>query len=423
MFPDAIAERSCDNAVVHSLALSFRRRERGRVLAGVAGGFADQHGVDALVVRGALVILAFAGGVGLAIYALMAIAAEFGHAVAPAHAPDRRRNAAVGCVALGVTLLIRSTGLWLDDAAMVPLIVIVAGVVVLGVVRDGPDGQAARPALTAATDLLAGRHARWRVVGGSALIALGLIFVSVGGGISSSVRVGVIATAISILGVAVLLGPWLSRLAQEAADERRQRIRSEERAAMAEHLHDSVLQTLALIQRSADDPRRTVTLARQQEHELRSWLYGHRSDSAETLSSAVRDLTVDIEGRYDVRLDVVVVGDRTMDDDLRALCGALREACVNAAKHSGTTSASVYVEVQPDHVEAFVRDRGVGFDRRASTTDVATGERRGITQSIEARLERVGGNAVIDSRPGAGTEVRLRVPLSSPAADATVASS
>jgi signal transduction histidine kinase len=219
------------------------------------------------------------------------------------------------------------------------------------------------------------------------------------------VRVGAVATACSIIGVALVIGPWITGLAQTAAEDRRERIRSEEREAMAAHLHDSVLQTLALIQRTADDPRRTAALARQQEHELRAWLFGVDDRGDDTLAGALGAMAREVEQRYAVRVEVVVVGDVALDGDLDALCAAAREACVNAAKHSGEDRLSLYAEVLDTKVEVFVRDRGRGFDRT-----VAPADRHGIAQSIEARLERVGGAATIDTRPGEGTEVHLVVP-------------
>ena len=362
------------------------------MLAGVAGGFADRFGVDPVVVRGALVVLSFAGGLGPLLYLVGFFTSHEPPDDPDVRTPvDQRRNLSVGLITLGVALLVRSTGLWLGDAFMVPLFVVVSGLAVLGAV-----GLA---------DVVAGRHARTRIWAGAALIALGLILVGAGRNVSSGLRVGVFATALTIIGVAVLLGPWLARAAQTVAEERRQRIRSEEREAMAAHLHDSVLQTLALIQRSADDPRRTVTLARGQERELREWLYGGSGSRESTVSAEVRAVADHVESLYDMRIDVVVVGDRPMTDELRALSSALREACVNAAKHSGESEVSVFVEVLPDTVEAFVRDRGRGFDRAAAAPD-----RHGISESIVARLERVGGTAVIDSMVGDGTEVHLSVP-------------
>lgn len=396
--------------------LAFARRDDRRVLAGVAGGFADQHGIDAVVVRGALVLLTFAGGLGLVLYAVGAVASTMpGAPVAPAHPADQRRNLSVACIAFGLLLLVRSTGLWFGDRAMVPLTAMVSGVVVLGVLR----GDQVLGTRTVA-DMMSGRWARLRLLAGAGLIATGLVLVGLGTGVSRSFQVGAFATAVTIVGIAVVLGPWLARIAQTATEERRERIRIQEREAMAAHLHDSVLQTLALIQRSADDPRRTVTLARQQERELREWLYGgagaRLASAAGTLAAAVRTMAGEVESRYHVQLEVVVVGDRAMDEDLSAFLAAVREACVNAAKHSGEEKVAVYAEVLPGDaaVEAFVRDRGRGFDRAAVPAD-----RRGIARSIEARLARLGGTVVIDTAPGEGTEVQLRMPLGEPTTSTT----
>jgi len=392
-----------------SMRLAFARRTDRRVLLGVAGGFADQHGVDVVVVRAALVVLSLAGGLGIVLYVI-------GHAIASSHGSlpatqplDQRRNLAVGAVSLGLVIIMRSTGLWAGDALMTVVIVVATGVALLGILRPNRtdatnDGESTLAAV------LAGRHARWRIIAGGALIAVGLVLVGGTGGVTSGLRVGAYATALTILGVAVLLGPWLARAAQEMAEERRRRIRLDEREAMAAHLHDSVLQTLALIQRSADDPRRTVTLARRQEAELRQWLYGNADTAATTLTGAVQQMVLEVEGRHDIRIEPVVVGERPMNDGFAALIAATREACVNAAKHSGVENVSVYVEVTDDAIQAFVRDRGTGFDAATPT------EGRGIANSIVARLTRIGGTAEFVTAPGAGTEVRLSVPLANEAA-------
>ncbi len=401
--------------------LTFARRDHDRVLAGVAGGFADAHGVDATLVRVALVVLTFAGGLGLVLYAAGSVLARPASAPPVAAVPfDPQRNLSVAFVVAGLLLIVRSTGLWLGDAVMVPLAVVAAGLVVIGVVRPEVGERPWQAfAGSPASELTTGRGARFRLIAGALLVAFGLVLVGVRENASSSVRVGAFATALTVIGVATLVGPWLTRLAQEAAAERRERIRSQEREAMAAHLHDSVLQTLALIQRTADDPRRTVTLARQQERELREWLYGPRDARGamvDSLAAALRRAASEVEAAYDVRIEMVIVGDAPMDDAVDALTQATREACVNAAKHSGVDEVSVYAEVRAGSgvagsmtggvAEVFVRDRGRGFDRSTAAPD-----RRGIAQSIEARVERVGGSARIDSSPGEGTEVQLSAPV------------
>jgi signal transduction histidine kinase len=208
-----------------------------------------------------------------------------------------------------------------------------------------------------------------------------------------------------------MFGPWWLGLARDLAVERRQRVRTEERADMAATIHDSVLQTLALIQRSSDDPREVTRLARAQERELRAWLFEGRPpgsfDAAlvTTLAQGVAVVESEVEESHGVALESVVVGDCPMTDELRALLAAGREAAVNAAAWSGAATVSVYLEVEPARVSMFVRDRGQGFDPGAVSAD-----RRGISDSIRARMARHGGTADIRSVPGQGTEVELVMP-------------
>ena len=396
--------------------LAFARRDDHRVLGGVAGGFADQHGVDPLVVRGALVMLTLAGGLGLAVYALGgAVSRSPGTDLPRPHPREARRTAAVVSITGGVLLLVRATGVWLGDSVMVSVIVLAAGVALLGRVVPGSGDRSAQPSGWA--ELASGPRTRTRLLAGAALVAMGLVLVGAQRGVSSNVRSSAFATALTVLGVAVVLGPWLTRLAREAAEDRRHQIRLHEREAMAAHLHDSVLQTLALIQRTADDPRRTVTLARQQERDLREWLYGARGHATGTLASSLRSMANDVETTYDVAIDLVVVGDAALVEAGSALVAAAREACVNVAKHSGVTAAAVYVEVGADAMDCWVRDRGCGFD--PADGDHGGTERRGIADSMVARLERVGGSVDIVSSPGTGTEVHLSVPVAAAVAGAS----
>jgi signal transduction histidine kinase len=194
-------------------------------------------------------------------------------------------------------------------------------------------------------------------------------------------------------------------------DERRERVRAEERADMAAHIHDSVLQTLALIQRSSDDPPEVRRLARVQERELRAWLFEDRvpgsldAPALATLATGVRATALAVEESHRVTVEVVVVGDCALDESVRALLAAGREAMVNAAKWSGAPTVSVFAEVEGERVSLFVRDRGVGFAPALVAED-----RRGIAESIRARMQRHGGSAEIRSTPGEGTEVALSVP-------------
>ena len=199
-------------------------------------------------------------------------------------------------------------------------------------------------------------------------------------------------------------GPWVWRMMNELSDERRSRIRTEERAEMAAHLHDSVLQTLALIQRT-DDPKRMITLARAQERDLRNWLYSNDESAAVGLRQALGTMATAVEEKHNVPVEVVVVGDMPLNDRSSALVAAAGEATTNAAKHAGTSKVSVFAEVRDDEAEIFITDLGEGFDPNTIEDD-----RHGIVDSIIGRMKRQGGEAEINSEPGEGTEVRLTLP-------------
>lgn len=220
---------------------------------------------------------------------------------------------------------------------------------------------------------------------------------------------------IGIDGVLILVGassiavalsaPWWLRLARERDSERQARVRSDERAEVAAHLHDSVLQTLSLIQRNADDPQTMVTLARRQERELRNWLDPDRASRiGESIRGRLDQLATDVEELHGVSVEVVTAGDCLVDDGISAALDATREATVNAAKHSGTEQIDVYAEVSETSVEFFVRDSGCGF-----VPEEINGDRRGVTESIIGRMERAGGQAVIHSDPGEGTEIEISI--------------
>ncbi|GAA0328252.1 ATP-binding protein [Micropruina glycogenica] len=206
--------------------------------------------------------------------------------------------------------------------------------------------------------------------------------------------------------VALLLAaaPWIIRVRRSLATIREDKMLADARADMAAHLHDSVLQTLALIQRQAQNPKAVAALARRQERELRSWLYGETAVDAPTVKAALVASAAEVEDAHGVDIDIVVVGDRDLDGDARPLVQAAREAMVNAAKHAGVAKVDVYAEVDDDAIEVFVRDRGGGF-----VLDDIPADRMGVRGSIIERLRRAGGNATIRSAPETGTEVRLEM--------------
>jgi signal transduction histidine kinase len=217
-------------------------------------------------------------------------------------------------------------------------------------------------------------------------------------------------TVLALAGLAIVAAPWLHRSRTALNEARAEKVRADARADMAAHLHDSVLQTLALIQRQSDDPKEVQRLARRQERELRTWLYGdetlHSSsdDGDATLKAALTTAAAEIEDERGIPVEVITVGDCELTEPLQAMMRAAREAIVNAAKHSGADKIDVFAEASDEMVEIFVRDRGRGFD-----PDQIDDDRMGVRGSIVGRMTRNGGTAKIRSAPGDGTEVRLEM--------------
>ena len=244
-----------------------------------------------------------------------------------------------------------------------------------------------------------------RLLAGGAMVVAGAVLVLARRTDIDATWDVLLAAVVTVVGLALITGPlWISTLT-ELTEERRQRIRSEERAALAAQVHDSVLQTLALIQRSSSDPRQVARLARAQERELRALLYGREEDRSGRLASTITDVAAEVEDQFGVTVETVVVGDAALDDGVVATVHAAREALVNAAKHAGVETLSLYAEVEAGRLVVYVRDRGAGFD-----VDAVASDRHGIDGSIKARMERHGGTAEVRSQPGHGTEVELRLP-------------
>ena len=395
-----------------SSAAIVRSRDN-RVLLGVAGGLGERLGVDPVLIRVAFAVLAIAGGSGVVLYLLAwAVSVEPDDEVArarPARRPSLRQALALGLVVLGTMLLLREVGLWFGDQIVWPIALAAAGSAVIWARSDDRDrARWARIPGNPIEAMFTGRVGLIRIVVGGLLVVsgLGLGLANTGADLAAAGD-ALLGVAITLIGLGLIFGPWANRLASQLAEERRGRIRSEARAEMAAHLHDSVLHTLALIQRADASPE-VVNLARRQERELRAWLY--RAPVPEgRLRPAVEAIATRVEQRHNVPVDVVVVGDAPLDEAARALVDACQEAAFNAARHSGAPLVSVYVEVEPDELVGFVRDEGKGFDPDQVPTD-----RRGIADSIRGRLRRHGGSLSIVSSPGEGTEVQLRLPRSQP---------
>lgn len=406
---------------VQEPARMYRRRDQ-RVLAGVAGGLADHLGVNVVWVRATLAALCVLGGAGVMAYAMFWVfVPQRAEDDTGAYVPPRERRQAVGLMALGVGLAVASSALsgvfsgWVAAALAIALI----GAVVVWREADESQRESARSGTRTgfAGALLGGGGwtAVVRIVAGVALVATGIMVVVLRSGSLDQVQFALLAVVAALIGVAVLTVPFWLRMVRDLSEERRARIRTEERAEIAAHLHDSVLQTLALIQKQAESPREVARLARSQERQLRGWLYGASGYGASEpgadrdvrmLSELIAQACGEVEDTFAISVQQVVVGDAEVGEELLALVQAAREAMVNAAKHSGVREVSVYVEVEPSVVSVFVRDRGAGFDPAAVPPD-----RRGLTDSIRGRMERNGGTWELRTAPGEGTEVRLRMPV------------
>jgi signal transduction histidine kinase len=395
--------------------LPLRRDPSRAKLGGVAAGLARRLGLDPLPIRIGFVVATLAGGWGALLYLLLwATLPESEDAEgAPSRFRTGRSAVEVGLGAalllLATLLLARQAGLWSSDALVWPLVLVAGGGALLWrqslagsaqegeqPLREAPPAQrrARRAAIVSRTGL-----------GVALVLGAGVAFLYFTGALNAARDVVLAALAVAVA-LAVIFAPFIARLIGALAEERSQRIREQERAEMAAHLHDSVLQTLALMQQRAEDPREVATLARRQERELRAWLAGRAPGRiTQTLADALEAAADEVEALHRVPVDVVAVGEVGLDERGEALVAAAREAMVNAAKHGGPEPVRVFVEADDGAVAVYVRDRGPGFDPAA-----VPGDRRGVRDSIIGRMSRHGGHAAIHATPGSGTEVELVLP-------------
>jgi signal transduction histidine kinase len=375
-------------------------RSDDRMIAGICGGLGARTGLEVVYVRAAFLVLGLLWGLGVILY-LAAWAATIDlpsieDSGEPVAAPaGRQSHVGAGLLLLAALILIRSVGVWPGDQVVWPLAAIVFGSAFLLDQR----GIDSRDFLTSLVDPGDNSMRRRSIVGVVLLVAGLSIFGSVA---VPQIGATILAVLITGIGLSVLFGPWIWRLANDLGAERSERVRQEERAEMAAHLHDSVLQTLALIQRT-EDPKRMVTLARGQERELRRWLYDRVPDAGTASLSVLLQSTVDrIEADFDLPIDLVIAGGDVEGDLVGPLVSATGEALTNAAKQSGAGKISVYAEISSEAVDVWVSDQGHGFEVEAVAPD-----RRGIADSIVGRIQRHGGTATITSEIGEGTEVHI----------------
>ncbi len=392
--------------------LAVRRRRNGRVVAGVAGGIADHLGVEVFWVRAVFAALTALNGVGVIAYGLLWVFVPQRTVNAPGEVPPkpRERQQAIGLLALGlgaavlVTLLTGAISGWVIG----PLAVALVGAAVVWREADEAQRRRWRDGARSGVFGSGGRSTLIRMVSGVSLVALGIGVLLFNTYKLDQLQFALVAVLATLAGVALLTVPLWIKLVNDLGEERRARIRTEERAEIAAHLHDSVLQTLALIQKQAEAPREVRRLARGQERQLRDWLYGRDVGEASrptTVSAAIALASGEVEDTFAISVQQVVVGDCPLDHNLLAMVQAAREAMVNAAKHAGVAEISVYGEVEEDSVTVFVRDRGRGFDQESVPED-----RHGLADSIRGRMVRHGGEAKLRTGPGEGTEVHLEMP-------------
>jgi signal transduction histidine kinase len=396
----------------------YRPRDH-RIVAGVASGLAQHLGLPVIAVRIALVVLLGFNGLGLLIYA--AFWAVLPQQVPTGEKPPRRDFFALlpfAAIGLGVillqTLVFGDSGVPGTVGWLVAIIAVGAGVIwhQSDPSRRGhwADNAAQMPWLAAIVAESDRRSFLFRFIGGGVLVAtgiIGVVAVYAPAGNLSSVLNGMIFALIGLLGVGVVVAPLVWRTFNQLRAEREGRIREQERAEVAAMIHDQVLHTLALIQRNSADIKEVQRLARGQERSLRNWLYKPTASPNERFAAALEQAAAEVEDTYAISVETVVVGDTDCDDRIGALVAAAREALVNAARHAGVDTVSLYAEVEEDELSVFVRDRGAGFDM-----DQIADSRHGVRGSIIGRMGRHGGSAEIKSAPGDGTEVRLTLPAS-----------
>ncbi|HEX8103579.1 MAG TPA: PspC domain-containing protein [Solirubrobacteraceae bacterium] len=385
---------------------ALRRDPANGVVAGVCAGLGRRFGIDPLILRLVFFAAAIFGGIG-------ALAYGIAWAVIPAVPGSTGNPRASAQIATGSALLVlaflltlREAGLWFSDPLVWPLTLAGAGGALLWRQGRGAPAEARTPAsppapVTGSRPLLPDVYRGG--FGVALVVGAGLLFLQYNGALGA-LRDVVLAAVVIVTSLALIGAPFLWRLGRNLAEERSERIRSQERADLAAHLHDSVLQTLALVQKRADDPRAVATLARRQERELRAWLWDDAAPAADaSLAGALRAAADDIEEAHGVPVEVVTVGDAPLDEPLAALAAAAREALTNAAKFAGEAGpVALYAEADADRAQVYVRDRGAGFELAAIPED-----RRGVRDSILGRMARHGGRATIGPAPGGGTEVEL----------------
>ena len=398
----------------------FRRNSRAGLIAGVCAGVASRLGVSVRSIRLLTVILSLGFGFGVSLYAVLWLSTPLdgeNTKILSRLASTRRHRlsvlwllvAAVGCIAV-----IIHNHLFFGAVVTVNVIVALAASV-LAWLGGSERERAHLEATLSSTPILSNRRSHgwrfvvWRLLPALVLLAVGLKILNHAGGVWSAAIPVLFGSTALLLGVFVVAAPWWLENVRALTDERRNRVRAEERATLATQVHDSVLQTLTLIERVADNPTEVRRLARGQERELRDVLFNpvpdSRSSSTNNLGNLLVKIEREIERDYGVIVELVVVGDVVADESIAEVLGAVREAMRNAAKWSGQERFSVFVEVATDQISFYVRDSGCGFDLGKIEKS-----RHGLQHSVRERVARLGGTCTVQSAVGSGTEVSIVIP-------------
>lgn len=378
------------------------RPSQNRMVAGVCAGVSQHLGIPLGALR-LLTAIAIVTGPGLPVYGFLWLTMPGSDAppVVPTggkftFSPRQTIVAGVIVLVFGGIFVGRTVQSHLSLGVTVPVLAIIGGAVLAWSRLESPQRR----------QWLKGdigdRQSLLRFGAGAVLVIGGLVLlISQGRGLSG-LRDVTLAAVVVVVGVGLIATPFAVRLWGSLRAAQAERIMATQKADIAAHLHDSVLQTLALIQRRSGDAQAVQLLARAQERELREWLYDEDRRGDARLATLVKETVAEVEELHGIPIDVVVSGDGPLDEGREALLGALREATANAVRHA-SPPISVYVEVTPQRVEAFVRDHGDGFD-----LDDVPDDRLGVRESIMGRMRRHGGAATIRRRDD-GTEVRLEL--------------
>ena len=396
----------------------LRRSTSSPLLGGVCAGLAARLGVRELTVRVVASLAALFFGVGLLVYMLTwLLVPRWGEdrSIAQRLVGARRETHLILLSLLPVLLVLLALGRFARRGGGVAFWpVLLAGVATVAIwFGTSREEKGHLHEVLNATPILGSssshgwRALAWRFVPAVVFLVIGLETLRRIGGIWGGAVPAVLGAGALAVGGAILLAPWWLDSVRDLSRERRERVRVEERAKLAAHVHDSVLQTLTLIEKAAHSPAEVTRLARAQERELRQWLFApedtaRRDGADESFAEQLRHIESDVESAYGVIVELVIVGDCPADAHVTALTGATREAAINAAKWAGVARVSIYGEVEPTALSVYVRDTGVGFDPEQVADD-----RHGIAQSIIARMAAHGGDASIHSVLGEGTEVHL----------------